>query len=401
MLQGDLILSLQKLVKQTVKSRTLMMAWRHLPEEAQESRVVYFIRNTADSIPQAAGSDGAMEVMLKHFETGCIQGNPLAALGAVLNYVYIPLLTAAGQRAGEGELHSTAPPSVRTASRVSFQRDPGNVDSDSSDSEVEQEGVEGGVVRRISSRSARRTPSTHDPRLSYLRDELLVNVKKFSSYVAFTINQVAGEVKLDIPDISDQDHALAAKNAVLVSSLELTVESWCRVMSNTLEEQLKKEPSGNGPLAELEFWKERNSALGSLWEQLNFPAAQKVVRVLKATNSATSSSFEYYWKELSKYCVEAKDNVRFLSTLERHFKNVAHGASFTIVTETMPALLNALRMMWVISRHYNTDERMVPLMERIAWELSERVSRSVNIRTIFGWAGTLHCYTQTLTYVHY
>lgn len=380
---------MQKLVKQTVKRQTLMLTWKHLPEEAQESRVMYFIRNTAGAIPQAGRSGDAVEIMQKHFETGCIQGSPLVALEAVLNYVYIPLLTAAGQRAGEGELHATAPPTSRAASRVSFQRDPGNADSESSDSEVEQEAAEGGIVRRISSRSARRTPSTHDPKLSYLRDELLVNVKKFSSYVTFTINQVAGEVKLDIPEISEQDPTVAAQNSALVSSLELSVEMWCRVMSNTLEEQLKKEPSGNGPLAELEFWKERNSALGSLWEQLNFPAAQKVVSVLKATNSATSSSFDYYWKELSKYCVEAKDNVRFLSTLERHFKNVAHGASFTIVTETIPALLNALRMMWVISRHYNTDERMVPLMERIAWELSERVSRSVNIRTIFGsvWVG--------------
>lgn len=366
-----------------------MMAWKHLPEDAQEARVMYFIRNTADAIPQAVTSDDAMEVMQKHFETGCIQGNPLVALEAVLNYIYIPLLTAAGQRAGEGELRATAPPSSRAASRVSFHRDPGDADSESSDSEVEPEPVEGGVVRRISSKSIRRTPSTHDPRLSYLKDELLVNVKKFSSYVAFTINQVAGEVKLDIPDISEQDPAVAAKNAALVSLLEHAVDKWCQVMSNTLEEQLKREPSGNGPLAELEFWKERNSALGSLWEQLNFPAAQKVVSVLKSANSATSSSFDYYWKELSKYCVEAKDNVRFLSTLERHFKNVAHGASFTTVTETMPALLNALRMMWVISRHYNTDERMVPLMERIAWELSERVSRSVNIRTIFGWVVTL------------
>lgn len=36
-----------------------------------------------------------------------------------------------------------------------------------------------------------------------------------------------------------------------------------------------------------------------------------------------------------------------------------------------------------ITRHYNKDERMVPLMERIAWELAERVSRVINVRTIF------------------
>lgn len=46
-------------------------------------------------------------------------------------------------------------------------------------------------------------------------------------------------------------------------------------------------------------------------------------------------------------------------------------------------MMNALRMVWIISRHYNKDERMVPLMERIAWELAERVAKVIDIRTLF------------------
>lgn len=85
---------------------------------------------------------------------------------------------------------------------------------------------------------------------------------------------------------------------------------------------------------------------------------------------------------MSKYYVEAKDNVRFLSTLERHFKNLSQGNSFQIVLDTIPSLMTALHMVWIISRHYNKDERMVPLMERIAWEVAERVSRVINVRKI-------------------
>lgn len=75
--------------------------------------------------------------------------------------------------------------------------------------------------------------------------------------------------------------------------------------------------------------------------------------------------------------------LRFLSTLERHFKNVTHGASFRVVTETIPKMMSALRMVWIISRHYNRDERMVPLMGRIANQLCDRVARSINVRTLF------------------
>lgn len=36
-------------------------------------------------------------------------------------------------------------------------------------------------------------------------------------------------------------------------------------------------------------------------------------------------------------------------------------------------MMNAIRMVWMISRHYNTDERMVPLMELIATEIAGKV----------------------------
>ena len=45
-------------------------------------------------------------------------------------------------------------------------------------------------------------------------------------------------------------------------------------------------------------------------------------------------------------------------------------------------MMNAIRMVWIISRNYNTDERMVPLMERIAEKLVEVVKSNVSIKRI-------------------
>jgi Dynein heavy chain, N-terminal region 1 len=67
--------------------------------------------------------------------------------------------------------------------------------------------------------------------------------------------------------------------------------------------------------------------------------------------------------------------VKFLTTLERHFKNISAG-SFSVVLDTLPSMMNAIRMVWVISRHYNTDERMVPLMELIAGDIAAKVLHS-------------------------
>ena len=98
---------------------------------------------------------------------------------------------------------------------------------------------------------------------------------------------------------------------------------------------------------------------------------KKYLSVLQKADSVIVQNFEIHRAELSNFHTEAKDNVRFLSTLERHFKNITYGANFHVVLETIPSMMNALRMVWIISRHYNRDERMVPLMERIAWELGK------------------------------
>jgi len=49
---------------------------------------------------------------------------------------------------------------------------------------------------------------------------------------------------------------------------------------------------------------------------------------------------------------------RFLTTVERHLKNVTYGIGFQVVIETLPPLMNALRMVWIVSKHYNTDEKV-------------------------------------------
>ena len=49
---------------------------------------------------------------------------------------------------------------------------------------------------------------------------------------------------------------------------------------------------------------------------------------------------------------------RFLTTVERHLKNVTFGVGFQVVIETIPPMMNALRMVWIVSKHYNTDEKV-------------------------------------------
>jgi hypothetical protein len=52
--------------------------------------------------------------------------------------------------------------------------------------------------------------------------------------------------------------------------------------------------------------------------------------------------------------------------------------SLNAILDTIPSLMNGLRMVWIISRHYNTDDQMLPLMKRIVNELVDKVSSDVS-----------------------
>ena len=213
-----------------------------------------------------------------------------------------------------------------------------------------------------------------------LRDDFLINMQKFASNITRTLQQIEGEVRLDVPEIVLSDNIEEVlSNPELMAIIREKCAEWENQIGTALNQQLEKTRQGSGPIAEIDFWRERNAALSALTEQLKIPLVAQMFNIY----SQVETDIESRRPDLNKYYVEAKDNVRFLSTLERHFKNIAHGATFQVVIETVPSMMNALRMVWIISRHYNKDELMVPLMERIAWELAERVARVIDVHTLY------------------
>ncbi|NXT76855.1 DYH10 protein, partial [Zapornia atra] len=191
-------------------------------------------------------------------------------------------------------------------------------------------------------------------------------------------------IKLEMPTINlEGEVTVLVTVPEVVKALESCVITWQKVIHAALEEQLKKAPQGNGPLAEVDHWCKRNCTLSALTEQIKLPAVQKVLEILQEAESECIGDLQIVLSDLRKHQIEALDNVKFLSTLKRHLKNLTYGTGFNVVLDTIPSLMNALRMVWIISRHYNTDERMVPLMERIAWEISSRVYKAVNLHTLF------------------
>ncbi|NXE36473.1 DYH10 protein, partial [Ptilorrhoa leucosticta] len=191
-------------------------------------------------------------------------------------------------------------------------------------------------------------------------------------------------LKLEMPTINlDGEVTVLATVPEVVQSLKSCAVTWQKLISRILEEQLKKVPQGKGPLAEIDLWREKNATLSALSEQIKLPEVQKVLEILEEAESEFTGDLQIVLSDLKKHHMEAQDNVKFLSTLERHLKTLSTGTGADVILNTIPSLLNALRMVWIMSRHYNKDERMVPLLERISWEISASVRKIVDLQTLF------------------
>lgn len=137
----------------------------------------------------------------------------------------------------------------------------------------------------------------------------------------------------------------SATDSELIHTLEHYMSEWSNLLTSVMQREGKKQPQGEGPLAEIEFWRAKNAVLSSLFEQLNMASVKKMVDVVELGSDDRNlmASYKSQLGELSKLSAEARDNVKFLTTLERHFKNVASGPLSGIV-DTLPPMMNALRM---------------------------------------------------------
>ncbi|CAG5116361.1 unnamed protein product, partial [Candidula unifasciata] len=335
---------------------TLHMAWGCLPENIANSKAssFYFMRTTPGMVPVYGSIEEAEMDMPLQLEYGLLNSHPLFMLDQLLNLVYQPLLSYHQYQ----HLEVTSIEGSKANADKRLSRRSQNSVADIAKRRTSESTTSGGISAAASS-----TTSAH------LRDDFLVGLQKFMHETDKLLSELKGKVEYSI---RDTDYLWMTQSSFMYTKSPTQVDT-------LLEATISKPRVGDGPLVELKYWRDRDSILHSVAEQLNDP----IIQYMLTLHMKTEGDFEFTRRDLMKYATEAKDNVRFLSTLERHFRNIKFGVTFQSATETIPPMMNALRMIWIISRHYNTDELMVPLMERIAWELCERVVRVIDVHSLF------------------
>lgn len=117
-------------------------------------------------------------------------------------------------------------------------------------------------------------------------------------------------------------------------------------------------------------------------------SVRRIERILSAKESGNSENYAMEnltakKQEFTKLHAQAKDFVKFLTTLERQFKNIGRG-DLKGIEETLPSLLNGLKLIWTISRHINQNEsKFEHILEAISNEICTKVRVKIDLSTIF------------------
>ncbi|KAG5450153.1 Dynein heavy chain 10, axonemal [Clonorchis sinensis] len=325
-------------------------------DESLTEQYFYFIRTSKGYLPHPSSLSQANSEMLLHFELGYLRGNLLQLLLHLMRTVFEPILLSQ-RRLGVKRQQQRQQQLKHTHLETSQE----------SDQETAQ----------ISEEELSKTPQE-----GWLpdRDEFLMGMRKFIQTIEVTLNQLQSDVTLNVSDLEliGTDSEIIHSN--IFPKIVSMVMDWCDQIQQIIRGLLAKVPSGSGPLGLIDYWKDRNLILGALVEQLKRPLVKRVFELyFLGEEIQTIPELE----TIQKLYSESKDNVKLLSLLERYFKTLTFGTSFTVIADILEPLMQALHMIWVLSRYYNNDENMGSLMERIAAVISERVIAGLDVPNLF------------------
>lgn len=168
----------------------------------------------------------------------------------------------------------------------------------------------------------------------------------------------------------------------MIAEFERLFNDWSAQIETCLEEAESQNTSSQdkeaGPRQEIEYWRQRMRKLTGISEQLRSKNCRTVYDVLTQASQNPAEQLgkprdKIYlatskWRSIelrvTEALNEAKDNVKYLSTLEKFIEPLYDGTPETI-KDTLPALMNSIKMIHTIARYYNTNDRMTGLFVKI------------------------------------
>lgn len=183
--------------------------------------------------------------------------------------------------------------------------------------------------------------------------EFISDTGKLSTMLSEAVQTVSGGVELSKPASSTVNkyeakpsaYATAAADEASAREVEQCLTAWCIEAERLLaQKNVIKDGEEPGPDTELEYWRARMANLFSITEQLKGKECKFVLAVAAAGKTNAFNRWRPIDMQITEAANEAKDNVKYLATLEKGLAPLYTG-TVQEVTETVPSLMNLVKVM--------------------------------------------------------
>lgn len=164
--------------------------------------------------------------------------------------------------------------------------------------------------------------------------------------------------------------ARCAGDSDAVASFDGVLAEWAAAVDRLVADSdaARRQDDDAGPASELAFWRDRMAKLNSVLEQQKAPDCALVLDTCAAARSPALPAWRATEGRLTEAVGEAKDNVKYLTTLEKSFEPLYREAPLQVL-DALPALLNNVKMLHAIARYYGTTARMTTLFSKITVQM--------------------------------
>nr|KAF7430111.1 hypothetical protein H0235_006509 [Vespula pensylvanica] len=394
--------------------------------DVKDINFFYFMRINEEPIPPFETYEECVDQMPNCMIVGSINGHFLASLETLLVQVFKPLVNAQFRGPNFGKYYkieesNEVPPDIARASatlaeiaeskrstyrrpsdfrRVSLLLSKEKNETEKSvgedetsdfhdDMTVERTSIKKPLKARSSLTIATK-PKTAEEKIEIGQStrDILEYLDKLSANVEWTLQHIGTDILLPIPSIIElRDSTLLDEdiqsNKYIIDQLEDIIISWGAHIQQVLESYTSKVPEDKGPMAEFHYWRERQTGLSVIVEQFKNPVIQRILKLLNLTALHIASTFNHFKDELWNYYNEARDNTKFLSTIKRHFELISYTEQYKQINDCIFSLINGLKMIWILSSYYSSEEKMISLFERISWQLCQNIRKNLSIDKLF------------------
>ncbi|CAH0592601.1 unnamed protein product [Chrysodeixis includens] len=168
-------------------------------------------------------------------------------------------------------------------------------------------------------------------------------------------------------ELADQDKMkLAITKTHVLEEICSYVKQWIRQITMVLvqSQQLRREPSNIGPLAELDHWRRQLTIFTSIIEHIKSEPTVMYIHTLIKAKSKLLKKWKLLDNNITDFYNEAFDNVRYLYALEKYCEPLYRCDPYTMKLY-IPGLLYTIRMIFATSRYYNTTKQISTLLVKV------------------------------------